>query len=968
MRTTGHRSTTVSFVVVMFAMAVIWFFYKDAAKKRQETTPPHDGKAVEQATPKAPEGEREKPPTQTGDGATAPERDVRPPAQGRSALDVRVVEHDGTRPAALAVALIPLVGNGAVTYARLPVEDARTADVPPARYLVAVLTADDASQLARPSAAAVRCVHAMTLRPDHVETLSLRLGPPAVVSGTVRDFDDQPIAGAAVSAQPRVDQGVTQALPDWLIQTAQTNAAGEFRVAGVPAGEIDLVVERAAYATSLRHVSARFGDELIMHLVLADGVELTGRVTNNAAAPIAGALVGYLVRPDEIVAQTVTDARGRFTLGGLPHFGHALAACAEGYAYTEVACPDAGALVGQEVRIRLGLEQTISGHVLYADGRPARGTALRAVQLDDEHKELHAVPVEASADDQGAFTLHHLVEGTVRIDAADPLTGRSAGVEAAAGTQDVAITLPPAQRLTGVVLDEQSGRPVSGAAIEAAGSRATSGSEGEYELAFDATLAEADVTATADGYGPRTEEKVRLKDNETRLDLRLAPTPVARFWLIDEKNKEPVIGAPVRWRLADEPFARRSLRSSLEGEVAFTDARLEDDLHVEVLDTRFVPYIADVTLAELNEKEIVLRPGATIRGRVVSTADEPIAGAEVYVGEGYLSFADPFVKRVRSLDDGSYEMPGMPEGMFQLTAAHRDYMTTQSESVDTRGRGVIDGVDIVMDTGVTIAGRVIDEDGDPLAGAVVSGWGDFSYDRDNPGTKRSGTSDGHGRFRLGGLRRTVEGTIVISASARGCATQTASVQVAPTADAPGKEVVIALVREAVLHGRTVSANNAPVAGVRVTVQLNDLETRETRTDGDGRFVLDGLETGHHTLILTCPGFFYKKAEVIASPSAEPAETEIVLERGALVGGRIVNALTGEPVPLFSGEIATPDRMRSWRLHVLGEGRFTTDTVPDGDYVLIIDSKNMRPSTVEGVTVRNHAGPEDLEVRLEPSSN
>ena len=106
--------------------------------------------------------------------------------------------------------------------------------------------------------------------------------------------------------------------------------------------------------------------------------------------------------------------------------------------------------------------------------------------------------------------------------------------------------------------------------------------------------------------------------------------------------------------------------------------------------------------------------------------------------------------------------------------------------------------------------------------------------------------------------------------------------------------------------------------------------------------------------------------VAVAPGPRPTEVEAVLERGAVLTGRVINAATGEPVVLFGGRIATPDRMRSYRLHVTGTGRFTSDTVPDGHYVLMIHSKNMQAATVEGVIVRNHAGPPELVVRLNPA--
>jgi hypothetical protein len=526
--------------------------------------------------------------------------------------------------------------------------------------------------------------------------------------------------------------------------------------------------------------------------------------------------------------------------------------------------------------------------------------------------------------------------------------------------------MPVGRTLAGRITDEQTGGPVAAATVLAGGSPATSGLDGAYEIRVGLDVAELDVAVTADGYEPKTESKVKLAGDTTALDVTLVPAPVARCRLVDEAKGEPVIGAPVRWRLADEPFARRSLRSSLEGEVAFIGARLNDEVHVEVVDRRFVPYIADTTLAELDGKDIVLTTGAVIRGRVLNVLGEPIARADVFVGEGYLEFADPFTKRVRSGAQGAYEMPGLPEGLFQLTAAHPDYLTTQSAPVDTRGRDVIENADIVMDAGVTIAGLVLDERNEPIAGATVLGWGDFNYNVEQPGYKRSATTDAEGRFIIEKLRRTVSGSIVLSASAPGYATTTASALVGPDQDRPERELVITLRAEAALHGRAVDADTAPVADARVYARVNDLVSREVRTGPDGAFAFDGLLPGRYTLVFTRPGFLHKELDVQVAAGPQPTQVEAVLERGAVLAGRVVNAATGEPVAVFGGRIATRDRLRSYRLHVTGTGRFTTDTVPDGDYVIMVDSKNMQAATVEGVTVRGHAGPSEITVQLNPA--
>jgi len=966
----GNRSTTIAFLVVMLVVFGIWMAFKDAGKKpaeeealpAEETTEPPEGDAAPEAET-TPEAET-RPEADTEEPVIEPETPPLPPSQSMSALAVRVTDRMGHAPGALSVALVPLYG-GEVLYEQLPTEDARVDDVPPGAYLVVVLTGTSPAGLIEPGAGAARYTRVMTLRPSRVETLAITVGPRVTVSGTVRDFDDRPVAAAIVTVRPRTGRGATAGLPEWLVRTATTNAAGAYQIDEVPAGGVEIQVARQGSALTSREFEAAFGAELVFHIVLPPGLPVTGAVTDLDGAPIANASVFFVAEPDRALALTTTDGTGAYVFDALPQTGLGFFALAEGYAYGDVPHRGADKDAGGAAPIVLPTEATIAGQVLFSDGSPVAGGAVHVEPVAKTDTLLLPSALATETDSAGRFTLRHLNRFTYRVVVSDPLTGQTVSEQLPAGTQEARIEIALGSSLAGRVTDEMTGGPVAGATVSAGDASATSGIDGSYELWLGPERAKVDVTASAEGYEPRTEPNLLVSGEELALNLALTPSAVAHCQLIDKKSGDPVIGAPVRWWKADEVFAQRSLRSSLDGQVVFYDAQLGDEIHLEVLDPRYVSYTTEVTLAEIDGKQIALTTGITIRGRVLNTFGEPVADADVYLGEGYLHFADPFVKRVLSDEDGRYEMPGLRERLYQMTAAHPDYLTTQSMPVDTRGHELIEGVDIVMDAGVTIMGVVVDKGNDPIPGAVVCGWGDFNYDPEQPGYRRSATTDADGRFTLGRLRRTESGSITVSASARGYATATASVTVDVYEDAPAEELVIALEPEAVLVGRAVTEEKSPIFGVRVYVRLNDLEIREVYTDGDGRFGFEGLTPGPFTLFLTRPGFLYKKMDVTVSDGPAPTEVEAVLACGAVLTGRVVNAATGRPIRIFSGQIATPDRLRSYTLHVTGDGRFTSDTVPDGTYVILIQSKDMQAATVEGITVADHLGPPGLTIELTP---
>ena len=146
----------------------------------------------------------------------------------------------------------------------------------------------------------------------------------------------------------------------------------------------------------------------------------------------------------------------------------------------------------------------------------------------------------------------------------------------------------------------------------------------------------------------------------------------------------------------------------------------------------------------------------------------------------------------------------------------------------------------------TYAGRVLDPDGRPLAGARVYSpssqtgrhLGDRLFLR-----KRwvIAATDAEGRYELDGYLR---GPGSVYAEAPGYVRQ---LQWRPAAEGERVELDFVLSRGGALEGRVLSPEGAPLAGVRVWVDLpDDLQHQrpvEARTGTDGRFRLAGIPPG-----------------------------------------------------------------------------------------------------------------------------
>ncbi len=128
--------------------------------------------------------------------------------------------------------------------------------------------------------------------------------------------------------------------------------------------------------------------------------------------------------------------------------------------------------------------------------------------------------------------------------------------------------------------------------------------------------------------------------------------------------------------------------------------------------------------------DIVVEPAASIRGRAVTDGGVPLAGVSVRAlhhsrrnlqrgveGPSRLLYLPELLSTVSS-DDGRFTLDGLWEGgiVFELRAPGH---VRQELDLDTQAGTPLDLGDVVMATGASISGRVLDANGQPVEGAEV---------------------------------------------------------------------------------------------------------------------------------------------------------------------------------------------------------------------------------------------------------
>ncbi len=139
---------------------------------------------------------------------------------------------------------------------------------------------------------------------------------PGTISGVVTNgTTSAPIAGASVSTNGR---------------STTTDATGHYTLTDVPAGEAQVTVQAAGYASEVRQVVVTGGATTTLDVAMFRPGNVAGRVTNAATgATLAGVTVGY---PGGV---TLTDAAGRYAIAGLAAGSHTLTFAATGFESTD---------------------------------------------------------------------------------------------------------------------------------------------------------------------------------------------------------------------------------------------------------------------------------------------------------------------------------------------------------------------------------------------------------------------------------------------------------------------------------------------------------------------------------------------------------------------------------------------------------------------------------------------------------
>lgn len=330
---------------------------------------------------------------------------------------------------------------------------------------------------------------------------------------------------------------------------------------------------------------------------------------------------------------------------------------------------------------------------------------------------------------------------------------------------------------------------------------------------------------------------------------------------------------------------------------------------------------------EVVERDVEMSGGSSVAGRVLLPDGSPAPGAAIWASSGGpgdlaekwdvgLSLVD--LRLGTSREDGTFEICGLaPREAWSLYPTLPGFLGRPSESFRVVSGESVSGIDLRLEAGASVAGRVVDAEGRPVCGAYVAHEGEWER-----GSLTRTTSTGpDGTFLL---TQVPDGRVRIVAWTREYTSERVGIHPELEPNETRAGVVVPLRNGLPVDGVLVDEAGEPVARRQViaTWRYPNGETSQSRnTDVDGRFHFDA-PAGHDVeLEVLAEGPGYAPLTTVTPPASNLRFTVRRLPTWTIVG-RVVDP-AGVAVPLCTVHLG------SWNSNevVNGEFRLVTGSPP-----------------------------------------
>ncbi len=719
------------------------------------------------------------------------------------------------------------------------------------------------------------------------------LEPGVALKGRVLGEDGKPAAGVAVTVD------------GWPIATTADD--GSFTAPHAPA-KWQMIEARSGDRVGAR---ARRAD---LTIPLAKAATVAGTVRDvKSLAPIAGADVTLRrdMRQGSTPTSALADAKGNFSISGLAPGSYMVVVNRPGYSFAPITI--VAGVNDKASKTILGTHRgKVVGMVIDEEKRPVIGARLSSQAVSRETA-MFLGPMMMAMDSRpsmsapdGSFVLTVDSDADLQVEGRKKglPSGRSATVRLAPGERKsgVLITIPGGLAVTGRV-NERNGKPVAGVTVTAADARmegpaamarrvvlgaAMRGSDDELvrtanDGTFSMKLKEGsyDLLFRRDGFAPKTLRTQQINASTKPLEVTLDPAVE-----IAGRVTRGGSGVPgVQVNLMSEAMVGGNAETGPDGSFRIGDLAPGQFMLSVSKPDEFIQDFRTAT-APASDITIEIPAGGRISGRVVDkTTKQPVtafdAGVTVQRGGGGMIFMGAPQTRSFTSDDGTFVLENVPVGQTNLVVNAPGYTSSRLPLSVEEGKPIAD-LEVPMDHGVRVTGRVTGPGGSALAGVSVR------LDFMAPGGGRvmrapinntMTATDENGDFTLEAMEPG-EKTFNFSRSGYLTATKTATLSGDET------RVDVQLSSGQRLTGVVVTEGGSPVADATVNAQTaaEGMGFRTTRTDANGTFQFEGLAPGRYTFSASKSGYADGVSRDVDITSGS---VRVVLKTGATIYGRVI---------------------------------------------------------------------------------
>ena len=737
----------------------------------------------------------------------------------------------------------------------------------------------------------------------------------------VIDGHGDPISGANVVAR-----GLLEAV------RATSDAAGVARLRGLPVGRVDVVASAPGRAESPKfRVTLPPGRRVAETVLLVRMHRLRVRVIDRTGAPLEGVQVYVTPDDDSAFRSGVTDAEGRCSIDGLSVGGAEITTQPfSGDTHSGVEIP----LDGEQIVV-LPVSGAIEGRVIERDS----GLPVADVEVGwtpDNEFEAHAV---SGVD--GRFRIQFVT----RPSPDEPLEIAAPGFRAISAVP-LRPPLSPGSPWRADIVVERTGTvelvvrsdagPVAGLRVDVEGaSRWDSVETDSTGRALISGFAPGVIRlsprgVSVDGLEPAT--IVVPETGHTVVPVRvLMARPLTVRGLVIDEDGAAVSGAIVSTGSAvpavTDPLGRFELVSPIyySGMSAVSVmVRAGDEPPTR---NHFARELIDDKRVLDDVRVVLLRP-AEIRGRIVDEDGRPVPGARLSGWRGRYAVAMDGTFHVRVGCALSSVAPN--SSWLFATAPGRERVSIEVARVPGSAQDV---GDVVIPRTAVVAGRVVNDVGAPVPGAVVYG-----------GTA-STVTDATGSFRVIG-----DGSVSVVAQGL---VGVANVHV-------GDDSTVVLQRKSPVSGTVVFEDGSPVRGALVTAGDWEMGAKVI-TDDAGRFAFEHLAQSATDLFVSPLSETHSQGveTYVADVDVTVGSVSLTVRRGGTLRARLLE-FDGRPAASIGVVISADELDYVARAATNAAGDVVFQGVPTGTDVSVEvwDERNV----VLQQTVR--ATPDvDLELRL-----